>query len=73
MSRNQRKLLFVLAASSTLIIALQSLAIANQKSDVERRKIMADEQPKTQKAVVKPKGGSTGPTAPPTLGGGSHK
>jgi hypothetical protein len=79
MSRNQRKLLFV-AATSTLLVALQSLAIADKCkyasnracNSADRQKILADEQPKAQKSVVKPKGGSTGPTAPPTHGG-SHK
>jgi hypothetical protein len=82
MSRNQRKLLFGMAAF-TLVMALQSFAAAEicapgkgqcgaaQQSAI-RRQILEDEQPKTQKSVVKPKGGSTGPTAPPKQGG-SHK
>ena len=83
MSRNQRKLLFAVAAF-TLVIGLQSFAAAEKicndgktacgatQQSVIRQQILEDEQPKTQKTVVKPKGGSTGPTAPPTHGG-SHK
>jgi hypothetical protein len=58
-SSNQRMLLFPVAAF-VLGIGLQSLASAgeiiqtqqdNQKQAVERQKIRADEQPKTQKSV----------------------
>jgi flagellar biogenesis protein FliO len=60
MSRNQRKLLFAVA-TSTLVIGLQSFAVAElkcfpncgaQQQQTERWKIMQDQQPKTQKTVV---------------------
>ncbi len=81
MSRNQRKLLFAVA-TSTLVIGLQSFAVAElkcfpncgaQQQQTERWKIMQDQQPKTQKTVA-PKGGSTGPTVPPKpTQGNTHK
>ncbi len=79
MSRNQRQLLFTLTAF-TVVIGLPSFAAADPKKfcdqkcqEWERQKILADEQPKTQKTVA-PKGGSTGPTVPlkPTQGN-THK
>ena len=79
MSRKQRQLLFTLAAS-TLVIGLQSLASGQTqvgsdatKQQTERRKIMEDRQTKTEQSVS-PKGGSTGPTAPPKpTQGNTHK
>ena len=84
MSRNQRRLLFGVGVS-TVVIGLQSFAAAEicppgkgqcgaAQQGAIRRQILEDEQPKTQKSVVKPKGGSTGPTAPTTpTQGRSHK
>jgi hypothetical protein len=64
--------------ASTLLIGLQSLATGETPcgikcQEVERQKIRADEQPKTQKTVA-PKGSSTGPTVPPKpTQGNTHK
>ena len=82
-SRNQRKLFFTVAAS-TLLIGLQSFAVAEeiqtqkqsdaQKQQYERWKIMQDTQTKTQKSQAPKLGGSTGPTVPPKpTQGNAHK
>jgi hypothetical protein len=76
MSKKQRQLLFMLAVFA-LLIGLQSLATAKCSDavcqQVERQKILRDEQPKTQK-IVAPIGGSTGPTNPPKpTQGNTHK